>query len=151
VPFYIRAGKCLPVTGTEVLVQLRRPPAVYAATPPPPNYFRFRLGPDMAIALGTLAKAPGEDMAGTPVELLASHHATADEMDAYERLLGDALKGDATHFAREDYVEQAWRIVDPVLGTAVPVSPYEPHTWGPRQAEQLLAADGGWHNPIIAT
>src|SRR5439155_13155946 len=104
VPFYIRAGKELPVTCTEVLVQLRRPPAVYSSTPPAPNYLRFRLSPDMAIALGVMVKVTGEEMAGTQTELLAFHHPGSAEMDAYERLLGDALKGDATLFAREDYV-----------------------------------------------
>src|SRR6266545_4402484 len=100
VPFYIRAGKELPVTCTEILVQFRRPPAVYSPTPPPPNYLRFRISPDVEIALGVMVKAPGEQMAGTEVELLAFHHPSKDEMDAYERLLGDALKGDATLFAR---------------------------------------------------
>jgi glucose-6-phosphate 1-dehydrogenase len=151
VPICIRAGKCLPVTCTEVFVQLRPPPAIYSAQPPPPNYLRFRLSPDVAIALGALAKTPGEEMVGTPVELMASYHPTGAEMEPYERLLGDAMKGDSTQFAREDYVEQAWRIVDPVLGNATPVYEYEPHTWGPPQADPIAAADGGWHNPTVAT
>src|SRR5262249_12837732 len=124
VPFFIRAGKELPVTCTEVLVQFRRPPAVYSSTPPPPNYLRFRISPDVEIALGVMVKVPGEEMACTETELLAFHHPSSDEMDAYERLLGDALKGDATLFAREDYVEEAWRIVDPVLKAAIPVYEY---------------------------
>ena len=110
VPFYIRAGKELPVTCTEVFVQFRRPPAVYSASPPPPNYFRFRISPEVAIALGVMVMTPGEAMAGRQTELLAFHHPGSDEMDAYERLLGEAMKGDATQFAREDYVEEAWRI-----------------------------------------
>jgi glucose-6-phosphate 1-dehydrogenase len=89
-------------------------------------------------------------MAGTETELLAFHHPSGDEMDAYERLLGDALKGDATLFAREDYVEEAWRIVDPVLKAAIPVYEYEPETWGPREADQQVSPGGGWHNPGVS-
>jgi glucose-6-phosphate 1-dehydrogenase len=145
VPFFIRAGKCLPVTCTEVFVQLHRPPAIYGKTPPP-NYYRFRISPDVQIALGTMVKTPGEAMRGEPTELLAIHQPSSMEMDAYERLLGEAMKGDATDFAREDYVELAWRIVEPVLGTATPVHEYEPGTWGPPQADRLIGGDG-WHNP----
>ena len=148
VPFYIRAGKELPVTCTEVLVQFRRPPAVYSPTPPPPNYLRFRISPDVQIGLGVMVKVPGEEMAGTEVELLAFHHPSKDEMDAYERLLGDAMKGDATLFAREDYVEEAWRIVDPVLKAGTPVYEYEPKTWGPPEVDQKVSPAGGWHNPV---
>jgi glucose-6-phosphate 1-dehydrogenase len=148
VPFYLRAGKELPVTCTEVLVQLRRPPAVYSPTPPPPNYLRFRISPDVEIALGVMVKVPGEEMAGTETELLAFRRPSKDEMDAYERLLGDALKGDATQFAREDYVEEAWRIVDPVLKAGTPVFQYEPKSWGPREVEKVSPV-GGWQNPIV--
>jgi glucose-6-phosphate 1-dehydrogenase len=150
VPVYIRAGKCLPVTCTEVFVQLHRPPAIYSADPPPPNYLRFRISPDVTIALGTMAKVPGEAMVGSQVELLASHHPTGEEMDAYERLLGDAMKGDATQFAREDYVEQAWRIVEPILGAVTPVHDYEPGSWGPAQADQIRGDACHWHNPTTA-
>jgi glucose-6-phosphate 1-dehydrogenase len=149
VPVYIRAGKCLPVTCTEAAVRLRRPPAVYSDAPPPPNYLRFRVGPTVAIALGAMAKLPGEDMAGERVELLATHIADGYEMDAYERLLGDAMKGDATHFAREDTVEEAWRIVGPVLGDATPVHEYEPGTWGPAEAARITPP-GGWRDPVVA-
>jgi glucose-6-phosphate 1-dehydrogenase len=149
VPFYIRAGKELPVTCTEVFVRFRPPPAVYSPTPPPANYLRFRISPDVAIALGVMVKLPGEEMAGTEIELLAFHHPSMDEMDAYERLLGDALKGDATLFAREDYVEEAWRIVDPVLKGGIPVYEYEPKTWGPPQVDQKISSIGGWHNPAV--
>jgi glucose-6-phosphate 1-dehydrogenase len=148
VPFYIRAGKELPATCTEVLVQFRRPPAVYSRTPPPPNYLRFRISPDVQIALGVMVKTPGEEMAGKEVELLASYHPGKDEPDAYERLLGDALKGDASLFAREDYVEEAWRIVDPVLKAGTPVHEYEPNTWGPTEVNQLVSPPGGWHDPV---
>jgi glucose-6-phosphate 1-dehydrogenase len=149
VPFYIRAGKELPVTCTEVLVQFRRPPAVYSQTPPPPNYLRFRISPEVQIALGVMVKVPGEEVAGAEVELLAFHHPGKDEMDAYERLLGDAMKGDATLFAREDYVEEAWRIVDPVLQAGTAVYEYVPNTWGPREVDQKASPVGGWHNPTV--
>ncbi len=149
VPFYIRAGKCLPVTCTEVLARLRRPPPIFTETPPPANYYRFRIGPDMAIAVGTMVRSPGEEMVGQPVELIASSHGKADDMDAYERLLGEALKGDQMLFAREDAVEAAWRIVDPVLGEVVPVHEYEPGTWGPPEAEHLIAENGGWFDPVV--
>jgi glucose-6-phosphate 1-dehydrogenase len=149
VPFYIRAGKELPVTCTEVIVRLRKPPEVFAGPPPRPNYLRFRIGPDVEIALGAMVMAPGEEMVGLPVELLLSRHHSGSEMDAYERLLGDAMRGDATLFAREDYVEQAWRIVGPVLGSATPVYEYEPHTWGPKEADRI-APPGGWLNPQLA-
>jgi glucose-6-phosphate 1-dehydrogenase len=150
VPFYIRAGKELPVTCTEVLVQFRRPPAVYGSTQPPANYLRFRISPDVQIALGVMVKEPGEAMRGREIELLASHQVTKDEMDAYERLLGDAMKGDATLFAREDYVEEAWRIVDPVLKAAPPIHEYAPNTWGPSEAASAVAPPGGWHDPVVA-
>ncbi len=149
VPFYIRAGKELPVTCTEVFVRLRQPPAIYSPAPPPPNYLRFRISPDVEIALGVMVKAAGEEMAGAETELLAYYHSTKDEMDAYERLLGDAMKGDATLFAREDYVEEAWRIVDPVLQADTAVYEYEPKTWGPREVDQKISPPGGWHNPAV--
>jgi glucose-6-phosphate 1-dehydrogenase len=149
VPFYIRAGKELPVTCTEVFVRFRRPPAVYSPTSPPANYLRFRISPDVAIALGVMVKAPGEEIVGTETELLAFHHPSRDEMDAYERLLGDALKGDATLFAREDYVEEAWRIIDPVLKAGIPIYEYEPKSWGPREVDQKVLPVVGWHNPTV--
>jgi glucose-6-phosphate 1-dehydrogenase len=149
VPFYVRAGKEMPVSCTEVFVKFRRPPAIYASSPPPPNYLRFRIGPDVEIALGVMSMAPGDEMKGAPTELLAFHHPTKDEMDAYERLLGDAMKGDATLFAREDYVEEAWRIVGPVLHGEPPILPYEPKTWGPPESDRKVAPPGGWQNPKI--
>jgi glucose-6-phosphate 1-dehydrogenase len=148
VPFYLRAGKCLPVTCTEVLVRLRQPPAVYGRTPPP-NHLRFRISPEVQIGLGVMVKEPGEVMAGREIELLACHHPGKDELDAYERLLGDALKGDATLFAREDYVEQAWRIVDPVLKAATPIHEYEPNTWGPAGLAPAVEPPGGWGAPVV--
>jgi glucose-6-phosphate 1-dehydrogenase len=149
VPFFIRAGKELPVTCTEVLARFRQPPAVYSSVPPPPNYLRFRISPDVQIALGVMAKSPGEEMAGSEVELLAYQHSTKDEMEAYERLLGDALKGDATLFAREDYVEEAWRIVDPVLKAGTPVHEYAANSWGPSVVNETISPTGGWHNPSV--
>ena len=149
VPFYIRAGKCLPVTTTEVVVELKRPPqTVFAETiPGHPNHFRFRLSPDVVMALSARVKVPGEAMMGEDVELIARHQPGGDELAPYERLLGDAMRGDPTLFAREDAIEAAWRVVDPILGNATPVHEYEPKTWGPTEAQQLIAADGGWHNP----
>jgi glucose-6-phosphate 1-dehydrogenase len=148
VPFYVRAGKCLPVTCTEVVVRFRRPPPVYDASPPP-NFLRFRISPDVAIGLGVRVKSPGEGMDGSPVELRVCHHDEANEMGAYERLLTEAMKGDATDFAREDYVEAAWRVVDPVLGDVTPLNEYDPGTWGPREAGVGLAPPGGWQDPVL--
>ncbi len=150
VPFYIRAGKRLPVTATEVVVDLRPPPAEVFGNlaPDQPNYLRFRLGPDVAIALGAHTKQPGPAMQGREVELFVSRAQQADEMDAYERLIADALNGDAVLFARQDEVEAAWAIVDPVLGTNAPLYEYVPGSWGPSQADALLDdAPCGWHNP----
>jgi glucose-6-phosphate 1-dehydrogenase len=146
VPFYIRAGKCLPLTTTVVLVQLKPPAqAVFGeGVPEGANYLRFELSPQVVIAVGARSKAPGESMLGEPVELrVVDQH--GDEMEPYERLLWDAAHGDATLFAREDAVEAAWRVVDPVLGNVTPVHEYEPNTWGPAETDALIAADGGWH------
>jgi glucose-6-phosphate 1-dehydrogenase len=148
VPFYIRAGKQLPVTVTEVLAELKRPPQEIfdESKPHRSNYFRFRLDPKVLISLGARAKMAGESWIGEDVELIACHY-SGDEMAAYERLLGDAMRGEASLFAREDSVESAWRVVGPVLGNATSVHEYEPHTWGPSEADQIIAGDGGWHNP----
>jgi glucose-6-phosphate 1-dehydrogenase len=148
VPFNIRAGKCLPVTVVEILAELKRPPqAIFEDVQPVhPNYLRFRISPLVEMAIATRTKVPGEAMVGHEVELLAAQHA-GDEMAPYERLLGDAMRGDPTLFAREDTVEAAWRIVDPILGDATPLHPYDPGTWGPPEADALIAGDGGWQNP----
>jgi glucose-6-phosphate 1-dehydrogenase len=148
VPFYIRAGKSLPVTCTEVLVQLHQPPTMYRGLDLKPNYCRFRISPDVTLAFCVNVVAPAEDT-GQTVELLASRHPGAEEMDAYERVLGDAMAGDASLFAREDYVEEAWRIVDPVLKASTPVYEYEPNSWGPREVDQKVLPAGGWHNPTV--
>jgi glucose-6-phosphate 1-dehydrogenase len=149
IPFYIRAGKSLPVTCTEIVVRLRRPPAVFPTCSPARNYFRFRISPDVIGAVGVTVMDPEEKMIGQAVELLATRHPRASEMDAYERVLGDAMAGDATLFAREDYVEEAWRIVDPVLKAKTPVLEYEPNTWGPAEVDRTVVPPGGWQNPTV--
>jgi glucose-6-phosphate 1-dehydrogenase len=149
VPFYIRAGKSLPVTCTEIVVRLRRPPTVFPECSPAENYFRFRISPEVTAAFGLTVMDTEEKMIGQQVELLASHYPGAEEGDAYERVLGDAMAGDATLFAREDYVEEAWRIVDPVLKAATPIYEYEPGTWGPREVDQNVSPPGGWQNLTV--
>jgi glucose-6-phosphate 1-dehydrogenase len=147
VPFLIRAGKYMPVTATEVLVELAPPPKFPFGdgAMSPPNWVRFRLGPNVEIGLGARAKKPGEQMVGEQLELLAKHQ-PAEEMDAYQRLLGDALHGDPSLFADEGAVEEAWRILQPILDTPGPVHEYEPASWGPKQAD-ALASPAGWHTP----
>jgi glucose-6-phosphate 1-dehydrogenase len=153
VPFFIRAGKSLPVTCTEVLVDLDAPPlSIFREerlTRSDTNYVRFRLGPDVAIALGVRSKVPGEGMAGQPVELLAVSNVVG-QTGPYERLLGDAMKGDATLFAREDMVEAEWRVIDRLLGTSIPVHEYEPGTWGPAEADRIIDSSDSWHNPTLS-
>ena len=149
VPFLIRAGKRLPVTATEVTVELKRPPQIVVdeAVPPGANYVRFRLGPKrVAIAIGVRSKRPGTALVGRDLELYCCNE-TDDAMDAYERLIGDALRGDSALFARQDTVEAAWCVVEPVLGDSVPVVEYEPESWGPPQAESLIAPFGHWRAP----
>lgn len=148
VPFYIRAGKCLAVTCTEILVRLRQPPTMYQHYDLKSNYVRLRISPDIVLALGFNVTSPVEESQSQLSELLASRHPCAKEMDAYERVLGDAMAGDATLFAREDYVEEAWRIVDPALKAGMPIHEYEPGTWGPAAAE-CVAPPGGWQNPLV--
>jgi glucose-6-phosphate 1-dehydrogenase len=149
VPFYVRAGKCLQMTATEVIVELKVPPQVVftEATPSLGNYVRFRLSPEVAIAIGARAKRPGEAMAGRHVELSVMEQPAESRLGDYERLLGDALSGDATLFARQDVVEAAWAIVDPLLADPGTMFEYEPGTWGPPQAERLVAEIGGWNTP----
>jgi glucose-6-phosphate 1-dehydrogenase len=151
VPFYIRAGKCLPVTCTELLIRLRRPPGIFPADGIKPNHFRFRISPDVTIAQSMMVKSVDAEMSGEQVELVALDSTHANEMDAYERVLRDAMAGDATLFAREDYVEEAWRIVDPVLKANTPVYEYEPGTWGPAQVDERIVPADGWRNPEMKT
>ena len=147
VPFYIRAGKQMPITCTEIFVRLRRPPDVYSEAVES-NHIRFRISPDVAIALGMMVLSTDEAM-GQRTEMVANHHPEANEMDAYERVLSDAIAGDTTVFAREDYVEEAWRIVDPVLRADTRVYDYEPGKWGPAEVDQTVAPPGGWHIPVM--
>ncbi len=147
VPIYIRAGKRLPVTCTEVVVEMKAAPySAFGEKVDKPNYVRFRLGPDVAIALGVRSKKPGEAMVGQETELLATR-GQSENRDAYERLLGDAMIGDATLFAREDAVEEQWRIVDPISSTDTPLFEYESGSWGPEQARRLLLNGNVWHDP----
>ncbi|MGO9940010.1 MAG: glucose-6-phosphate dehydrogenase [Terracidiphilus sp.] len=147
VPFYIRAGKNLPATCTEVVGKLRNPPTPIPENPQAENYLRLRLSPDVTIAMGMMALCPtAEGLSLETGEMVASHCPQADEMDAYERVLGAAMAGDSHLFAREDYVEEAWRIVEPVLKRITPVYQYAPHTWGPEEVERVTPA-GGWSNP----
>ena len=149
VPFYVRAGKCLKTTTTEVFVELKVPPQVVFAEARPSvgNYVRFRLNPQVAIAVGARAKRPGETMAGRDVELSVVEQPAETRLGDYERLLGDAIAGDATLFARQDVVEAAWAIVDPLLADPGGLFEYEPGSWGPPQADRLVAEIGGWNTP----
>ena len=114
-----------------------------------PNYCRFRISPDVTIAIGANIIAPGQETSSQTAEMLGTRLPNADEMDAYERILGDAMHGDATLFAREDYVEEAWRIVDPVLKAGTPVFEYEPGSWGPKETDARVSPPGGWKNPVV--
>lgn len=148
VPFYIRAGKCLPATCTEVLIRLRHPPTMYKRYNLEPNYIRLRISPDVVLAFGLNVTSPVEDSRSSLSELLASRQPCAKEMDAYERVLSDAMAGNSTLFAREDYVEEAWRIVDPAVKAGTPVYAYEPESWGPAEVE-CITPPGGWLNPLV--
>jgi glucose-6-phosphate 1-dehydrogenase len=145
VPILIRAGKSLPTTATEVVVTLRQPPM--ARISPGRNYLRFRLSPDLSINLGAMVKKPGMELTSMPVELSAFQEPHHDDVGAYERLLIDAMNANAMLFVREDVVEAAWAVVDPILDNATPLHPYEPGTWGPAEAERLAADIGGWREP----
>src|SRR5262249_6596781 len=148
VPFYFRAGKYLPVTCTEIVGRFRKPPSLIPADALKENHLRLRLNPEVTIAMGMTVMTPGDELAVQSSEMLASHSHRAGEMDAYERCLGAAMEGDATLFAREDYVEEAWRIVDPVLKARTPVYEYEANTWGPLEVERV-SPPGGWSNPTV--
>jgi len=150
VPFYIRAGKNLPINATEVRVTLKRPPLTIfdPSDKMPANYFRLRLSPEVVIGEGALAKLNGEDMRGEPVELIARHN-TQEEKSPYERLLGDAVRGETALFTQDDSVEAAWRVVDPVLRAGLQVIEYEPGTWGPEAAVQIVNGGETWHDPQL--
>ena len=147
VPFYIRAGKNLPATCTEVVARFRNPPTALSAGNIARNYMRFRISPEMTIAIGAIVMGPSEEMSGEEVEIIASSHPSPAEMHPYERVLGDAMIGDSTLFAREDYVEEAWRIVDPILKTGLPIYPYSKGAWGPDEVDRNVVPPGGWCNP----
>lgn len=148
VPFFVRAGKKLPVTATEVIVELKRPPLA-KFFPHHGNYFRFRVSPEVVIGMGARIKHPGEAWTAETVELSAVKRSDTDEMDPYERLLGDALEGETMLFTRADAVDAAWAVVQPVLGNVTPVFTYEPETWGPPEADQLVSDYGRWHAPRL--
>ena len=149
VPIYVRAGKCLPLTATEVLVRYKRldHSVLDETTDDTDGYYRFRLGPNQEIGLGLKVKKPGELMVGKMAELVVAK-TIMDEMPPYERLLGDAIKGDASMFSREDSIEAAWRILDPILDNATPVFPYDKGTWGPAEVAGKIEPEGGWHDPV---
>lgn len=149
VPFYIRAGKSLPVTCTELLIRLRQPPTMYNHFPLESNYLRFRISPSVGIGMGYNVPKPLDESSSTMLEMTGGPAAVVADMDAYERVLTDAMAGDATLFAREDYVEEAWRIVDPALKAGSPVFAYEPGTWGPAEVEKFVVPPGGWNNPVV--
>jgi glucose-6-phosphate 1-dehydrogenase len=148
VPIYIRAGKMLPVTATEIMVQFKRPPreTFDELVPVSSGHVRMRISPDVNIGMGVRVKLPGERMVGEDVEMLLTEHAP-NLMPPYQRLLGDAMRGLGELFGRDDIVDAQWRIVEPVLDDTTPVYPYEPGTWGPDEAQALIGPDGPWHNP----
>jgi glucose-6-phosphate 1-dehydrogenase len=148
VPFYVRAGKCMPITATEVIVNLKAPPLPIFGTAQGqiPNYFRFRLSPEVVISVGAAVKKIGEDMHGEPVELIVRHESRI-EKSPYERLLSNAIEGDTSLFTRDDSVEAAWRIVDPILGLTTPVLEYDPGSWGPGESAAIIAGAQTWHDP----
>jgi glucose-6-phosphate 1-dehydrogenase len=147
VPFYIRAGKCLPITCTEILAKFRKPPTILPDNVLKENHVRLRISPDAVIAMGLMSLAPGEAMKLQEAEMVATSIVTASDMGDYERLLGAAMAGDSSLFAREDYVEEAWRIVDSVLKKGTPVYPYAPNTWGPAEVARVTPP-GGWEIPV---
>ena len=147
VPFFVRTGKHLPITATEVVARWRQTPAVFSHSLTPQNYIRFRVGPDPMIAMGASIKEAGEGLQGHMTELAASHRAESLELLPYEELLGDAMHGNPTWFAREDYVEESWRVIDPIFRDPPTTLIYEPGTWGPEPANDLMKPFGGWQNP----
>jgi glucose-6-phosphate 1-dehydrogenase len=136
------------VTCTEIVARFHRPPNVYSELATAPNHLRNRISPAVQFAIGMLAMADDAKMTGVLKELEGTPLPISDEKDAYERVLTDAIQGDATLFARQDYVEEAWRIVDPVLQADTPVYEYAPGTWGPAEVDPHVAPPGGWHAPI---
>jgi glucose-6-phosphate 1-dehydrogenase len=150
VPIYIRAGKVLPVTCMQAFVEFKRPPreTFHEIVPASSSHMRIRVSPDISIGLGVRVKEPGERMIGEDVELDLKSHST-DDMPPYERLLGDAMRGNGELFAREDLVEAQWRIVQPIVDNVAPAYAYEPGTWGPAESHQLIGGDGPWVDPVV--
>jgi glucose-6-phosphate 1-dehydrogenase len=147
VPFFIRTGKNLPVTSTEVVAKFRRIPPVFSEAVPPQNYARFMLSPEPVIAIGGSVKEAGERLRGCMVELVANQECGTSSLAPYEELLEDAMEGNQTWFAREDYVQESWRIIDPLLSNPPVPKTYEPGSWGPKEADAFTAELGGWANP----
>lgn len=150
VPFYIRAGKCLPVTCTEITVRLRQPLTMYRNFELQSNHCRIWLSPDISFGIAMNNIAIRDESQSRAIEMVCGRHPQADEVDAYERVSGDAMAGDATLFAREDYAEEARRIVDPVLQAGTPVYEYQPNSWGPAEVERNVTPPGGWHIPVVS-
>jgi glucose-6-phosphate 1-dehydrogenase len=150
VPIYVRAGKLMPVTCTEAVIEFKRPPkeTFGELVPNTSAHMRIRVSPDMTIALGVRVKTPGERMVGRDVEL-ELHRQSVEDVPPYQRLLGDASRGNTELFSRQDLVEAQWRIVEPVLGNVTPYYTYAPHTWGPEEAQQLIGNDGPWLDPAL--
>jgi glucose-6-phosphate 1-dehydrogenase len=148
VPFFLRAGKMLPITCTEIVIRLRRAAPVYRGLDLKQNDLRMRISPEIIFSLEMNVLSAGGDQRSLPVKMVACRQKDAADPSAYGRVLRDAMKGDNTLFARQDYAEEAWRIVDPVLKAATPVHLYEPKTWGPREVDEIMAPPGGWENPV---
>lgn len=149
VSFFLRAGKNLPVTCTELLVRLKQPPTMYSDYNLACNTVRMRVAPDMTVAIGANGLS-ADEKSSAKSEMVATRHTKPEDMDAYERVLGDAMLGDATLFAREDSVEEAWRIVDPIVKSAPPIQTYAPGTWGPASVPPRLVPGGGWNDPVVS-
>lgn len=151
VPIFIRSGKLLPVTAAEAVVEFKRPPreTFGEIVAPSSGHMRFRIGPNVSVALGARVKTPGDRMVGEDVELVLTRQPAAD-MPPYQRLLGDAMNGNSELFTREDIVDAEWRIVNDILGDVTPLYEYEPGSWGPNEAVQLVGQDGPWLNPAPA-
>jgi glucose-6-phosphate 1-dehydrogenase len=147
VPFLLRAGKSLATTATEVNVRLRQPPAIFSMHPPSANNVRFRVSPNVTIEIDASVRAPGEELKGRQVALIATQRDSPESILPYEGLLGDAMRGNQQRFAREDYVEESWKILDPILKHPPELCTYKPGSWGPVEAERLAEHDGGWINP----
>ena len=147
VPFFIRTGKSLAITSTQIIARLRKPPMIFATENQHQNYIRFQVSPDVKIAIGALEKSFGQGFIGHPTELVSASVPTPNDMLPYEELIEDAMVGNQRRFARQDYVEESWRLLDPILNADLPIHTYEPGSWGPREADVLHGKYGGWTNP----